>query len=141
MGARSAIQLAFAASTILVIIQATPCHQGHQRRGVVPARAVGDARHQVSLARPIAFVPLSRPASRDVFGQLPLSVEVNAGQVSDGAQLVARGRGDSIALTRAETVLTTRRLVDDEEGHRLRRPVALPECLMPRNSCGYSTEQ
>ena len=120
MGARTAIQLAAA---ILVIIHATPCQLGHQRRGVLPARA--------SLARPTAFVPPSRPDSpRDVFVRLPLSVEPNVGQASDGVQFVARGHGDSVL-----------RLEDGDEGRRLRRSVALPECLMPRNSCHSSTEE
>ncbi len=189
MGARTAIQLALVASTTVLMIHSTPSHLGHQRRGELPAgaaghthgidpgtaaaRAAGDARHQATLVRPTAFVPPSRPASpRDVFGHLPLSVEPNVGQASDGVQFVARGRSDSIALTRAETVLMrgsigpasqpvgaarmpegpavvdvdasgdlVLRLEDGDEGRRLRRPVALPECLMPRNSCRYSTEK
>ena len=188
MGARTAIQLALVASTTVLMIHSTPSHLGHQRRGELPARgqgipwhdpgtaaarAAGDARHQATLVRPTAFVPPSRPASpRDVFGQLPLSVEPNVGQASDGVQFVARGRSDSIALTRAETVLMrgsigpasqpvgaarmpegpavvdvdasgdlALRLEDGDQGRRLRRPVALPECLMPRNSCRYSTEK
>ena len=121
MGARSAIQLALAASTILVTIHATPCHQWHQRRGVLPARAAvhtqaiypgtvaahapGDARHRATLVRPKAFVP--------------------------PVQFVARGRADPIALTEAETVATMRRSIGS----------ASPECLMPRNACGSSIEK
>lgn len=121
MGARSAIQLALAASTILVIIHVMPLHLAHQRRGVLPARAAvhaqgrypgtvaehapGDARHQATLVRPTAFVP--------------------------PVQFVARGRADSIALTEAETVPTMRRSIGS----------ASPECLMPRNSCGSSIEK
>ena len=150
MGARSAIQLALAASTILVIIHATPGHLGHQRSGVLPSRAVGDARHQAGLARPIAFVPPSRPASsRDMFGQPPLSVEPNVGQASDDVRVVARGRGDFIARVpkgpaavdvdaSADLAL---RLEDGDEGRRPRQPLAFPECLMPRNSCGSSIEK
>jgi hypothetical protein len=121
MGVRSAIQLALAASTLLVIIHATPCHQGHQRRGMLPARAAvhtqaiypgtvaahapGDARHQATFVRPTAFVP--------------------------PVQFVARGRADSIAFAEAETVPTMRRSIGS----------ASPECLMPRNSCGSSIEK
>ena len=150
MGAFTAIQLAFVASTTVLIIHSTPSHLGHQRRGELPARAVvhthgidpgtaaaraaGDARHQATLARPTAFVPPSRPASpRDVFGQLRLSVEPNVGQASDGVQLVARGRGDASG----DLIL---RLEDADEGRRVQRALAFPECLMPRNSCRSSIE-
>lgn len=162
MGARTAIQLAFVASTTVLMIHSTPSHPGHQRRGELPARAVvhthgidpgaaaaraaGDARHQATLVRPTAFVPPSRPASpRDVFGQLPLSVEPNVGQASDGVQFVARGRGDSIALPTAVDVDASGDLVlrveDGDKGRRVQRALAFPECLMPRNSCGSSIEK
>ena len=133
MGARTAIQLVFAASTMVVIIHATPRNPGHQSAGVLPARA--------TLARPIAFVPPLRPVSpRD---------EAHVGQASDGVKVVARGRGDFIARVPERPAPVdvdasgdfAPRLENRDEGRRVPRTLAFPECLMPRNSCGFSREK
>src|SRR5689334_7168208 len=52
----------------------------------------------------------SRPAAKasltDAYGQLPLQFEANGGRTDKRVDFIARGRGYSLFLTRAESVLS-----------------------------------
>jgi hypothetical protein len=73
----------------------------------------------LGLAR--AWVPLTEDtsgAAREVFGKLPLSFEVNRGQVDAQVKYLARGPGHGIFLTSNELVLAVQRPVQRPEERR-----------------------
>src|SRR6202043_4108631 len=48
------------------------------------------------------------PRISEVYGHLPLSFEVNEGQVDSSVKFLARGQGNGLFLTAAEAVLSLR---------------------------------